>query len=448
MYKFLALFLWLMVLLQAKEPLEKTYSDYEMKQYIGKLLLVGFEGETVNDKSEIYQLIQKHNLGGVILFDRYYHERGRVKNIRNPLQLRHLNHALQAIRDKPLFICVDQEGGRVARLKEAYGFQATPSARAIGENGDLASAQTLYESLAKMLRDTGVNCDAAPVVDLSVNLNNKVIYQLGRSYGKSPKKVAAYARVFMQALHKNGVISILKHFPGHGSSLGDSHQGFVDVSQTWSAVELEPYATLIATGSVDMIMTAHVFNRHLDPNYPATLSYAVNTSLLREKMGYDGVIISDDMQMKAIAEHYSLKETVTLALNAGVDILLFGNQLATQDTLELIDIIYEQVKAGAIKPSRILEANQRINILYDTLKKKGENSLEIVEKPIDFSSKRVLMTQKYIARHYGLAVDDIGITPRVVVLHWTAVEGLETSFAVQCNTTTRGVIPISSTAKP
>jgi len=210
-----------------------------------------------------------------------------------------------------------------------------------------------------------VNCNFAPVVDLEINPNNKVIVGLQRSFGKSNINVTSYAKIQIKEQKKAGIISVLKHFPGHGSSLGDSHLGFVDITDTWSELELEPYKALIQSQNIDMIMTAHVFNKNLDAKYPATLSHNVNTKLLREQMHYKGVVVSDDLQMKAISKHYTLKETVSLAINAGVDILLFGNQLGNQDTDELVNTIYGEVKAGAISEQRILESNKRIQKLHE-----------------------------------------------------------------------------------
>ncbi len=340
------------------------YSEEALKKMIGRMLVIGFDEERLSSDSAIASDIIKYELGGVILFDRFFTERTKVKNIRDPQQLKKLTAQLQEITSKPLLIAIDQEGGKVARLKESYGFALTESAAEIGTRDDVMFARETYRSLAKELSVNGINCDFAPVVDLSVNLENKVIYGLGRSYGSSPEQVSKYAGIFMNALKEEGVVSVLKHFPGHGSSLGDSHEGFVDVSDTWSEIELRPYAELIRQGSVDMIMTAHVFNRHLDKTYPATLSHNVNTKLLREKMGYEGVIISDDLQMKAIEKQYTLKETIILAINSGVDMLLFGNQLGDQDTDELIDVIYKQVRSNKIDLSSITKANERIKTLH------------------------------------------------------------------------------------
>ncbi len=331
------------------------------------MLIVGFDEESITPESEIYRQIKENGLGGIILFDRFYHERDRVKNIRNPQQLKRLTTQLQNISTRSLIIAIDQEGGEVARLKPAYGFSETPSAAQIAKTGEIASAEDAYVKLADTLKENGINCNFAPDVDLAINKDNSVIVGLERSYGKSPQKVVKFASAFIDAQTRAGVISVLKHFPGHGSSLEDSHEGFVDISKSWSEVELEPYKMLINSGRADMIMTAHVFNRRLDPDYPATFSYRVNTELLRGKLGFNGVIVSDDLQMKAISKQHSLEEGVTLAINAGVDMLLFGNQLDHQDVDELIEVIYNQVTAGAIALSTVEAANARIDLLRERL---------------------------------------------------------------------------------
>ncbi|PHS58697.1 MAG: glycosyl hydrolase [Sulfurimonas sp.] len=338
----------------------KDISEQELKKQIGRMLLVGFDNEKIDKNSKIVKLIQKYDLGGVILFDKFYENRSKTKNISSPAQVKDLTSKLKEYANKPLLISVDFEGGKVSRLKKIYGFDKFPSAKKISELSSKDSVN-IYNSMSLMLYKNGFNCDFAPVVDLAIEPKNMVIYGLERSYGKNPEQVARYAKIFMDSLKKAKVLSVLKHFPGHGSSLADSHKGFVDITDTWSEKELEPYQILIDSGDVKMIMTAHVYNKHLDDKYPATLSYKINTKLLRQKMNYQGVIISDDLQMNAIRNHYTLKETVTLAINSGVDILLFGNQLANQNIDELVDIIYKQVQNEEIKYSRILESNKRIN---------------------------------------------------------------------------------------
>ncbi|MCW8954599.1 MAG: glycoside hydrolase family 3 protein [Sulfurimonas sp.] len=362
MKRFFALLIGIVLTLSATQH-QNLPNDEKLKKMIGRMLLVGFPNEDIDKNSEITRHIKQYELGGVILFDRFYDDRSKTKNISSPKQLQLLTSKLKSFSNKALLISIDQEGGKVARLKPSYGFAEIPSAKQISTL-HVDKAKEIYKTQAQMLQSAGINCDFAPVVDLAVNPDNKVIYGLERSYGNNSKEVVKYAKIFMNSLKDKNIISVLKHFPGHGSSLGDSHKGFVDISNTWSEKELEPYKELIKSGEVSMIMTAHVFNSKLDKKYPATLSYNVNTKLLRNELNYKGVVISDDLQMKAISQHYTLEQTVTLAINSGVDMLLFGNQLSEQNIDELVDVIVKQVKNGAISMSRIIESNKRLELLH------------------------------------------------------------------------------------
>lgn len=343
--------------LPSKEVLEKQ---------IGQMLVVGFDDSELSSNSPIINAIKRYDLGGVILFDRFYHDKTKVKNIHSPQQLQRLTQQLKAL-SPHLLISIDQEGGKVQRLKSAYGFAHTLSAKELSSK-KLEEVKEAYANLASVLHENGINTNFAPVVDLALNEKNTVIYGLNRSYSHNPNEVVKYASLFIEAQKQKGIVSVLKHFPGHGSSLDDSHEGFVDVTQTWSKIELEPFKTLINSNAISMIMTAHIFNAHLDPNYPATLSHNVNTELLRHSLGFKGVIISDDLQMKAISQHYSLEQTVRLAINSGVDMLLFGNQLGTQNIDELVQTIYQEVVKGTISYEKILQSNERIKALSHHLK--------------------------------------------------------------------------------
>ncbi|MBW6489317.1 glycoside hydrolase family 3 N-terminal domain-containing protein [Sulfurimonas sp.] len=362
MKRFFALFISTIVTLSATQ-FQNLPDNESLKKMVGRMLLVGFDNEEINENSTIARDIKNYELGGVILFDRFYNDRNRTKNISSPMQLQLLTSKLKSISTKPLLIAVDQEGGKVARLKPKYGFEATPSAKTVSELDEYMTTH-IYNSLAKTLRHGGINCNFAPVVDLELNPDNMVISGLRRSYSSEPKEVVKYAKIFMNSLKNERIISVLKHFPGHGSSLDDSHEGFVDISKTWSSVELEPYIELIKSGEAAMIMSAHVFNSKLDEKYPATLSHNVNTKLLRDELGFKGVLVSDDLQMGAISKHYSLEEIVTLGINSGIDMLLFGNQLSSQDTGELVEVIVSKIKSGAIPLERILESNKRIEQLH------------------------------------------------------------------------------------
>ena len=337
-----------------------SYSKQEIEKMISKMVILGFSGESVNPNDEIYKNV-KSGLGGVILFDKDPNDKQKVKNVRNKEQLKTLTSQLQAISKQKLLISIDQEGGIVQRLKSADGFVNTPKASEVALKGKDFAKQS-YSAMAKDLKYSGINVNFAPVVDLAVNKENKVIVTRGRSFGESSNEVISYASIFVDELKKEKVISVLKHFPGHGSSLADSHLGFVDITNTWNQKELEPYRYFIKNNKVDMIMTAHVFNEKLDKDYPATLSYNVNTNLLRYKLGYEGVLVSDDLQMYAISKHYDLKQTLTLAINSGVDMLLFANQLAKPISLkQIVDTVYSQILNEEISLEQIIKSNQRIN---------------------------------------------------------------------------------------
>ncbi|WP_418179011.1 glycoside hydrolase family 3 N-terminal domain-containing protein [Aliarcobacter lanthieri] len=340
----------------------QNYSKSDIEKMIAKMVILGFNGEILSKNSQIYKDIE-FGLGGVILFDKDPNDKTKVKNIRNKEQLKKLNNELQSISKQKLLISIDQEGGVVQRLKTDMGFVDTLKASEVAQKGE-EFAKNSYKALAKDLNDVGINLDFAPVVDLALNKNNKVIVTRGRSFGENSSEVIKYSSIFVDELKKENIISVLKHFPGHGSSLADSHLGFVDITKTWNKKELEPYKYFINNKKVDVIMTAHVFNENLDKNYPATLSYNVNTKLLREELKYDGVLITDDLQMSAISKHYDLRTTLRLAINSGVNLLLFANQLAKPITLkEIIDTVYSDILSENISLEKIIESNKKIDEL-------------------------------------------------------------------------------------
>lgn len=338
-----------------------TYTKEQIEKMIAKMVILGFYGTNIKPNDKIFQDIKKYDLGGVILFDKDPTNKKKYKNVINPNQLQKLTSTLQSIRKEKLLIAIDQEGGVVQRLKKSKGFEDTPKASIVALKGELY-AKKAYENMAKDLNKNGLNLNFAPVVDLKLNPKNTVIVKIGRSFGKESSEVIKYSSIFVDEMKKQNVISVLKHFPGHGSSLKDSHKGFVDISKTWSDKELEPYKHFIKQKRVDMIMTAHVFHKDLDFKYPATLSENVNTNILRSMLGFKGVLVSDDLQMGAISKHYSLEQTLTFAINSGVDMLLFANQLAKPVKLEtIISIVYKQIQNEKISINRIVESNRRIN---------------------------------------------------------------------------------------
>ena len=329
---------------------------------IGQMLMVGFRGSVLVDDHVILRDIRRHDLGGVILFDYDVVLQQVDRNIRSPEQLKRLIASLQDAATIPLLVAVDQEGGRIARLKPEHGFAPTPSHSELGMRDDLRATYAAGKDIAVTLVEVGINLNFAPVVDLCSNPDNAVITGLGRCFSNQPDTVIRHAQQFIQAHQNHDVISVIKHFPGHGSSQDDSHLGFTDVSSRWTAAELAPYIDLIAAGRADAIMTAHVFNLTLDADHPATLSHPTITGMLRDQLDFDGVVISDDLQMGAISEYYGLEQAVHLALEAGVDILLFGNNLDhdPEIVLKVGNIIRDLVATGVISESRIDVSYRRI----------------------------------------------------------------------------------------
>ncbi|MDB2405434.1 glycoside hydrolase family 3 protein [Arcobacteraceae bacterium] len=332
-----------------------------LKQLLHKMLIIGFDGQETSKNATLITQIQ-NGLGGVILFDHYIDDKTKNKNISNPEQLKKLTTSLQNISNNPLMICIDQEGGKVARLKEEKGFSQTKTAKTIA-SFSTDDAKKEYDTLSSELQELGINCNFAPLVDLGINKDSKIIYGLERAYSDDSDIVVKYGEIFMDALEQHQIISVLKHFPGHGSAKGDSHEGFVDISKTWERKELIPYKKLLH--KTNMIMSAHVYNAKLDEKYPSTLSYATNTKLLREQLGYDGVLITDDLQMLAIKKHYAKEEAIELAINSGADMLMYCNQLGDDDTNETIDMMEHLVRSGKISEQRIREANRRIDKLIN-----------------------------------------------------------------------------------
>jgi beta-N-acetylhexosaminidase len=336
---------------------------------VGQLLMVGFRGLAVDAHHPIVQDIRQRNLGSVVLFSYDVLTASHERNIASPGQVKELVAALQSFADQPLLVAIDQEGGIINRLHERYGFPPTLSHQALGELNDLAATRQQAGAMARTLADLGINLNLAPVVDLNTNPANPIIAAYERSFGADPQQVAEQAKAFVEAHHGQGVRCTLKHFPGHGSSTADSHQGFVDVTQTWSRQELIPYATLIQAGLADAIMTAHVFNANLDPDYPATLSQPTLSGLLRGELGYDGVIISDDMQMEAIRAHYGFETAIQKTLEAGVDIIAIGNNLVYEEDIvsRTVAVITRLVESGAISPERIDASYGRVQRLKHLL---------------------------------------------------------------------------------
>jgi beta-N-acetylhexosaminidase len=334
----------------------------DIEQKIGQLFLLGFQGDCIDASHPIAKDISQRNLGGVVLFDRLVARKQDHNNITSASQVKALTSTLQGFARTPLLIGVDQEGGRVRRLKPDRGFPATTSAGELGQKNDRTLTAIHALTTAATLQAVGINFNLAPVVDVNIFSENPVIGRLERSFSPSPPIVSAHAGEWIKAHNRMGVLTCLKHFPGHGSSRTDSHLGFTDITESWQASELQPYKDLIACGLAEAIMTGHLFHKGLDSVYPATLSASITTRLLRQELRFTGLVISDDLQMKAITDKYGLEEAACLALAAGVDLLIIGNNLDDDPGVlaRIIPAILMAIESGRLPEKRVNEAWERI----------------------------------------------------------------------------------------
>jgi beta-N-acetylhexosaminidase len=290
----------------------------------GQLLFAGFEGTSV--PRDLERLIGQGRLGGVILFGRNLRDSHRAGSVDDSAHVRALVRSISrmAPRDAPISVAIDQEGGRVQRLRSPW--TEWPPMRRLGDRDEPDTTREVARGLARELAELGIDLDFAPVVDVDTNPANPVIGD--RSFSRQPERVARHARAFIEAMQAEGVAACAKHFPGHGDTQTDSHLELPRLSHDLDrlrAVELEPFRAAIEAG-VASIMTAHVVFEAIDRKRPATLSPDV-MAILREELGYQGLVFSDDLEMKAVADHHRPETLVRGAIEAGVDALLVCKQL-------------------------------------------------------------------------------------------------------------------------
>jgi beta-N-acetylhexosaminidase len=303
----------------------------------------------------------------VILFDRDQLT-GAQRNVLSPDQVATLVGDLrEAAGDREIIVSVDQEGGLVSRLSPSHGFPPVASEAEIGR-GTAAAARTWAKRIAATLSTAGFNLNFAPVVDLDVNPRSPAIGALDRSFSADPDVVVRMATIEIDAHRDVGVRTTLKHFPGIGSSTTNTDFGVADVTKTWTRTELDPFRQLIAADHADLVMAGHVVNRTLDATNPASLSKAIVTDLLRSELGWQGVVVTDDLQAAAITKRFGRDEAVLRALEAGNDLLLFANQQVYDPKIvgRVVGVIAAAVDRGRIPEARIDEAFGRVTAAFGT----------------------------------------------------------------------------------
>jgi beta-N-acetylhexosaminidase len=348
------------VLAKFDDKLIEDYKNIPLEVKIGQMFIIGFSGYEISD--EVKDYINNYHIGGVILFNRSLN--GKVPNIESPEQVKKLNADLQNESSMvKLFISIDQEGGKVSRLNKSNGFFNTKTAAELGLNPTTDATYEEAKKIATMLKDNGFNLNFAPSVDVNVNPDNPVIAKYGRSYSDNPNIVVQHALAFIMAHNEEGVITTIKHFPGHGSSTTDSHAGFVDITKTFKDYELQPFKDIIKVGFQGGVLSAHVMNKNVDKKYPASLSKKFVYGVLRKQLGFDGVVFSDDLKMKAIEDNFTLEETLVNAINSTTDVLVYSNNLGEykpEFIKEAVAIVKKNVENGNIKMDRINESYLRI----------------------------------------------------------------------------------------
>ncbi len=400
--------IWLAALFLSTSAFSQTRDSLDIK--IGQMILVGITQAEVD--TVVLQEVKKGNVGSIILF-----EKNIPKKSSAFADLKKIIWTYQQAAPSPIFVCIDQEGGKVNRLKEKYGFTRSITAEATGKSKSLDSARFYAEATAATLAGLGFNVNFAPCVDVAVEPTNPVIVKSGRSYSANEDTVALMAKEFIKQHRKFGVVTVLKHFPGHGSSTTDSHFGIADVTKTWTERELKPYQVLIDSGYADGVMTCHIVNKNLDKaSRPGTLSPDILGGMLRKRLGYKGVVFSDDMQMEAITKQYGFDESIKMAITAGVDVLCFANNVPgsqKQKVERIFSVIKGAVTKGEISAQRIDESYHRIMKLKSEIDLSSvpqyKSQLKQLEDQLDESTEVNKLHSQLAAKQLKAANEEIRI---------------------------------------
>lgn len=346
------------------DPIEDVETDViqdrldamSLEEKIGQLLIVGFEDTVVNDTTK--RMIEEYKIGGFILFARNIIDENQLLNLINDLK------ALNSENSTPLFISIDEEGGKVSRLPKAY--KRLPESKVLGDINNPDVSYEYGQLLGNRLNTVGINLNFAPVLDINSNPKNPVIGN--RSFGSTTEVVIKNGISVLKGLESTGVIPSVKHFPGHGDTSLDSHVNLPIVNKTLDeleSLELQPFKSAIKE-EVDMIMVAHILFPGLDNIYPSTMSKIILTDLLRVDLGYNGVVISDDMTMGAIIENYTLEEASLKFLKSGGDIALICH--GQDNPISVINFIKDNIKNGEITVEEIDDKVYRILSLKNKYK--------------------------------------------------------------------------------
>ncbi|GAA0858277.1 MULTISPECIES: beta-N-acetylhexosaminidase [Clostridium] len=337
-----------------KDEILETISNMSLDEKIGQLVISGFYGTTLDEN--ILKLIKEDKISGVILFNRNVKDSSTLLSLNNSLKESNKNNKL------PLFISVDEEGGLVTRMPK--DIKRLPTNKYIGSLNNKDLSYNVGEILGEQLSYFGFNMNFAPVLDINSNPNNPVIGD--RSFGNNKDTVAILGTSTMKGIQSKNIISVVKHFPGHGDTSVDSHVNLPVVNydiNRLKSFEFVPFKTAIQNGA-DAIMVGHILLPKIDSKYPSSMSYEIVTNILRKDLGFNGLVVSDDMTMGAITKNYSIEESSIKAINAGVDLLLVCQKY--ENTENVLKALKEAALNGTISKERL--DNALYNII--SIKKK------------------------------------------------------------------------------
>ncbi len=330
----------------------------ELATAVAELLLVGFYGTNSASPSArlLARQVRRGQVGAVFFVS---------QNIGTAEEVADLLRLFRGGNVQPL-LAIDHEGGIVQRLTGAHGFTRVPAARSVAATMSPAEARDLYALAGRELAALGFNINLGPVVDVD-EPGNPAIGIFGRAYDTDPQRIAAYAQAFVEGFTSAGILCAAKHFPGHGRAKGDSHNGAADISATWTEAELEPFARLLASPHAPpMVMTGHL---RLDPvapdGRPATVSAPIVTGLLRQRLGYRGVVVTDDLDMGAVSHLMNRQEAVVQALAAGSDLLMVKNLFGYDPLMpqRAVGWVRAAIKRGLLSKAQVVAAAERVRVI-------------------------------------------------------------------------------------
>lgn len=329
---------------------ERVLSVMSLEQIVGQRFVTFLDGRTVS--TEERRLITEGVVGGFIIYPQNVESRGQVKRLAATLQ----RHAERSTPGVGLFLAADQEGGRVAALRLS-DMPQFPSARSWARHEDEAYVEAASYVVNRELASVGLNMNFAPVLDVYEHADDSIIGD--RAFADEPELVGRLGTAYLEGAERAGIIAVPKHFPGHGSTSIDSHGRLPVVSLSQSELyerHLHPFRTAVSSGA-EAVMTAHLLLPALDPEHPATLSRPIIDGILREELGFGGVVISDGVAMGAISENYSITEAIELSIRAGVDVILVH---ARYDVSRLVAGTVELLEEGAISYDDLVAGTRRV----------------------------------------------------------------------------------------